>query len=264
MVSLDPLCLFFVNFSYADTTILMFDFKQLLKSLEVNSGAGTSAVKRANDNGKNCPNGSSSKEKSTENETIENENMVNSDSNDKVEKRNNAEENLSKQHLTRTATRKLLEGLMINLKKLHSMEFKEVLNQTSILVSNANSTQSGGKGPEAVCSSATETTYMGGILDQASSFLPGMPTQSLGLFDGPPVYMTRLSSISVTSTSTSSSGSTSTDRDRPSEVNRYDISNANAVKKGNSNKKGSHEALPKGFICPTRSEWSHSGSLAHT
>jgi hypothetical protein len=245
----------------------MFDFKQLLKSLEVNSSAGTSTVKRANDNSKNspCGYGGSSHEKSTDNGTIENDNMENSDSNDKVEKRSNAEENLSKQHLTKTATSKLLESLMINLKTMHSIVFKDVLNQTSILVRNANSTQTdGGKGPEAVSGSATETTYMGGLLDQASSFLPGMPTQSLGFLDSSPVYMTRLSSISVTSTSTSSSGSTSTDRDRPSEINRYDFSNANALKKGIDSKKGSHEATPKGFICPTRSEWSHSGSLAHT
>jgi hypothetical protein len=245
----------------------MFDFKQLLKSLEVNSSAGTSTVKRANDNSKNspCGCGGSSDEKSTEKGTFENDDLENSDSNDKVEKRSNAVENMSKQHLTKTATSKLLESLMINLKNMHSTVFKEVLNQTSILVRNANSTQTDGvKGPEAVSGSATETTYMGGLLDQASSFMPGMPTQSLGFLDSSPVYMTRLSSISVTSTSTSSSGSTSSDRDRPSEVNRYDFSNANAVKNGINSKKGSHEVTPKGFICPTRSEWSHSGSLAHT
>lgn len=268
-----------VNYRYADTTILMFDFKQLLKSLETNRSAGTSAGKRANDYSKTCLNERSSNTKRVETGISsgnckgirENDKMEIRNNNDKVEKRNNVEQDMSKQHLTQSATSTFLESLMKNLKNLHNIVFKDFLNQTSILVNNVTISQTDGvKGPVAESSSTTETSYVGGILDQASSFLPGMPTQSLGFLDNPSVYITRLSSTSMTSTSSSSSGSSSADRDRTgdrsSEVNKHDgISKPNTAVEGVSNRLGPHsDALPKGFVCPTRSAWSQFGSLVHT
>jgi hypothetical protein len=273
----------------------MFDFKQLLKSLETSPSPSAGASPgihslpdKANQNIKISSIGSSSSSMKSTDDTfingkrggiVDNENMKTLYSTDKVESNNSIEQNPSKEHMTKTATSKLLDSLMTNLKNMHNIVFKDVLNQTSILVNNASNIHTdGGLGSGAE----------GGILDQTSSFLPGMSTQSLGFLDNPPVYTTRLSSVSVTSTSTFNSTSTSSsgsstyidrdrdrdrdrdcdrdrDRDRPTEINRYDFSKSNAVKKGTSTRKGSHsEVLPKGFICPTRSEWSKSGSLAHT
>lgn len=255
-----------VNYRYADTTILMFDFKQLLNSLEPNPSAGTSVGKRAKDNSKTCLNERSSNTKSVDREIFsgnckgirENDKMEIRNNNDKIEKRNNVEHDVSKQHLTRSATSTFLESLMKKLKNLHNIVFKEFLNQTSILVNNVTISQTdGAKGPVAESGSATETIYAGGILDQASSFLPGMPIQGLGFLDNPSVYMTRLSSTSMTSTSSSSTGS--------SEVNKHDFSKPNTAAEGISNRKGPHsDALPKGFVCPTRSAWSQFGSLVHS
>lgn len=250
----------------------MFDFKQLLKSLEVNPSAASSAgsqslrygSRKANHDSEFCPDKCSSNKKngvpksSSDNSEgmTDRENMKPIDSNEESDKVN---QDLSTNYLKKTATCKLLGNLLANLKNMHSIMFEEVLNQTSTLLNSPSSAHADErKGAEAASRSATETSYVGGILDQASSYLPGMPTQGLGSFEDPPLYMTRLSSTSTSSNSSCSSASP--ECGRPTEVNRYNFSKSNAAQSEVSSRYGLQSAeVLRGFVCPIRSEWSKSG-----